>query len=249
MSRSLACWRLARANPAAAVRLFCFPYAGGSASVFRDWHRDLPAFVEVVGLQAHDRSLRTGAPRDIPSLVADVGTALVAHLDRPFVFFGHSLGAIVAFEMTRWLRDCDLPAPEILLLSARRAPGVAPRQPQYSRQSDEELVRTLRRLNGTPHDMLADSNLARAILPRVRADLALADGYRCRRDAPLDVPLVVFGGRDDPECHVTELLAWRRATTGRFTRHLFEGDHFFLHSARHALLRQISYHLQSVVQR
>jgi medium-chain acyl-[acyl-carrier-protein] hydrolase len=227
---------MTRSNPAK-LRLFCLPYAGGSAHIFADWADALPAPVTVHRLELPGRGLRFVDPPEesVDALVDDLSLTILQHLDLPFALFGHSLGGIVAFELARRLQR-DIEPPVHLFVSAVRAPDSPPDEAPASSLSDAEFHQHIRGLNGTPQDLLDNEELMQLMLPVLRADFTAADSYRYRPGPPLRCPITAFGSRTDPEVSVAQLRGWRRHTSGRFTVRVMPGDHFFLHSARGELL-------------
>lgn len=214
-----------------AFRLFCFPYAGssGSLSVFREWARALPAWIEVLTLELPGRGRRYGQP--LLSSLTDVSSRLVqvtAPLtDLPYAFAGHSIGALIAFELTRALRSRVARLPRALLVSGKRAPQLP--HPQRLHQLPEaQLVEALREYNGTPSEVLQNPELMELFLPILRADFALAETYVHRSEAPFAIPLHAFGGHEDAGVGQDCLRAWGSHTTGTFSCEMFPGDHFFL---------------------
>jgi medium-chain acyl-[acyl-carrier-protein] hydrolase len=226
-------------NPGAAQRLFCFPYAGGHAYMFRPWVARLPAHVEVVGIQLPGRGsrLRERAFSRMSPLIDELAPAIVDRLDRPFAFFGHSLGAVIAFEVCRWLRRHQQRLPSHLIVSGRRAPQLPIVDPPTHDDTDAAFVARLREMNGTPAEVLEDREFLRLVLPMLRADFALTETYHLAAEAPLDCPITALGGQDDDETRGEKLEAWREHTRAAFATHVLPGDHFFLHTQQRELLR------------
>ncbi len=212
------------------MRLFCFPHAGAGPSAFRAWSRTLPAGVDVLAIQAPGREARLGeAPfQDLPPLVTGVAGAVGAYDDCPMAFFGHSLGAIVAFEVTRELQRRGSDGPIRLFVCACRAPHRAPRSPPISGLPDAEFLEKLGRLGGTPHEILGQDELMALLLPGLRADFRLAETYLTSTTASVACPISAFGGRADPEATAEDLAGWALHTTGGFQFRLFPGAHFFI---------------------
>jgi medium-chain acyl-[acyl-carrier-protein] hydrolase len=223
-----------RAHSTTQLRLFCFPYAGGGASAYNTWAEHLPHDVEVVPIRLPGREGRfTEAPaRDLPALVDALAPALRPHLDVPFAFFGHSMGALIGFELCRRLRRDYGLLPLHLFLSAHRAPHLPNLSPQFHRASDEAILGEVRRLSPTRSDATSDDALMRALLPMLRADWTVCETYGYRPDVPLDCPITVYGASDDTEASYHELVAWRDHTSADFRMRIFPGDHFYVVGAR-----------------
>lgn len=225
-------------KPLAALRIVCFPYAGGTALAFRQWADLLPQWMEVCAVQLPGRLQSIDRPpfTAMTDLVPPLTDAVAQLCDRPCVFFGHSLGALVSFEVSRWLRCCYDTAPAHLFVSGRRAPHIPDSAPTVYDQSGEEVLRKLQRLNGTAPEVLDDPDLIDMLLPMLRADFQLVETYRHREDAPLSCPITAFGGAEDAETVGENLEAWGAHTARRFTRHVLPGDHFFIRSSERRLL-------------
>lgn len=228
-------------NETAPVRLFCFPYAGGSAAIFREWpQRLIDADVCVANLPGHGgRRLEQPFTRLLP-LARQIAEAIVPWLDKPFVFFGHSMGALISFELARQLRKTARPLPVQLFLSSRPAPHIPNSGPLRHACSDQDFIQELRRLNGTPREILNDEELLQLMIPVLKADFAICETYQYQPEPALACPITVFGGQEDNEFPRELLEAWREHTTKTFKMYLFPGDHFYLNHARGALLEKLS---------
>ncbi|HLI09343.1 MAG TPA: alpha/beta fold hydrolase [Ktedonobacteraceae bacterium] len=216
----------------ARLRLFCFSYAGGSAAVFRNWPHFLPAAVEVqpIELPGHGRRIKEAPIDNITALVEELASTIPLRA-LPFAFFGHSMGALVSFELTRLLRRQRHPLPECLFVSAYRVPHLPARRSQARASlSDRELIGHLEELGGTPKEVLRNPELMRLLLPALRADFQLCDTYTYVTEPPLPCPIVAFGGLQDPIVSQQELRAWQEQTLASFALHMLPGDHFFLNS-------------------
>jgi medium-chain acyl-[acyl-carrier-protein] hydrolase len=227
-----------RPDPGAALRLFCFPYAGGGAPVFHPWREALPPAVEVCAVQAPGRGVRLGErpfTRLLP-LVAALGGAIQSLLDRPFAFFGHSIGGLIAYELAHHLRAVDGPAPAWLFVAGCNPPQLPNPHPPIHDLPDDDLIDELRALDGTPETVLDHKELMALMLPALRADFALLETYRYRPRPPLAMPIVAFGGADDRRAPPDGLDAWREQTSVGFELHVLPGGHFFLHSEQDRLL-------------
>ncbi|OKH20892.1 putative thioesterase [Hydrococcus rivularis NIES-593] len=229
-------------NPQAKLRLFCFPYAGGAAWNFRTWHSNLPTNVEVCALELPGRGTRIlSSPfTRMELLVKAIAIALQPYLDKPFAFFGHSMGALVSFEVSRFLRREWGIFPVHLFVSGRRAPQIPnSHAPIYDLQ-ETEFLEKLRAFNGTPAEVLEHKELMELMIPILRADFAVLETYLYTPEPPLACPIAVFGGLQDRDVSGIELEAWREQTHDSFQLQMFPGDHFFLHSARSLLLQSLA---------
>jgi surfactin synthase thioesterase subunit len=233
-------------NPQASIRLLCFPYAGGGARIFRTWSKRLPPWVEVCAVELPGRGSRLEeAPYDsLKPLLADFHGEIGPYLDKPFALFGHSMGGVLAFEFARELRRRGEPDPALLCVSGFGAPQI-PRDVRvhYHDLPETEFFERLKKLNGTPPEVLAYPELMQLFLPMIRADLKLIETYRYLPEGPLTCPILVFGGREDEEVPEASLRAWRDQTSASFSLRIFSGGHFFIHSAAEALLKELSAHL------
>jgi medium-chain acyl-[acyl-carrier-protein] hydrolase len=238
-------------RPGARVRLYCFPYAGGAASIFRGWADALPAEIEVRPVQPPGRESRIREPAftRVEPLVA---AFLAGHGDdlgaMPAAFFGHSMGALLAYELARALRREGRPAPVRLFVSARRAPHLPARERPIYALPEEEFRAELRELKGTPEEVLDHPELMELVGPLLRADFELIDTYEHAPGDPLGCPISAFGGIADATVSEEEMAGWRRHTAGPFRLRMLPGDHFFLHhGSRAELLGHLAGDLQATL--
>lgn len=241
MSPTTGSW-LVRPRPRghARRRLLCVPYAGVGPSAFRRWCDSLPADVEVgiVHLPGREGRLREAPFSRIEPLIDAAAGALRPHLDLPFALFGHSMGALVAFELARRFRDERWGAPTHLFVSGRRAPHLAPRRPPIAHLPDDQFVGEIRRrYNGIPDEVLRHPDLLALVLPGLRADLTLVEGYVYHPGAALPCPIAAFGGIADAEATDAELVGWRQQTTTGLSVRMFPGGHFYLQTAHEELMK------------
>jgi medium-chain acyl-[acyl-carrier-protein] hydrolase len=211
-------------------------------SVFRGWADLLPAGVEVcaVELPGRDTLIKEPPLTSWPVLVRGVREVLTPHLDGPFVLFGHSLGALLAFELARALRTEGALRPRALVVSGHAAPHVRSRTKAIHHLPGPEFLEGLRALRGTPPEVLDNRELMELLTPALRADFFLDYSYRYSEGEPLAVPIRVFGGGEDTEVNPLQLSAWRRHGSAAFGLHMFPGGHFFLHTARPAVLAELA---------
>lgn len=224
------------------LRLLCFPYAGAGATALASWDKLLPTSMESRTIQLPGRgSLFREAPfTALAPLVHWLVRKEGPTLRPPYIFFGHSLGALIAFEVTRQLRRMARPLPLCLVVSGRTAPQLPdPNEPVHGLAPDAFKAR-LRSLGGTPPELLDNEELMDLVLPTLRADFQISETYRYTHEAPLPCPIVALGGEDDETTPIEGLLPWREQTAGRFRHHLFPGGHFFIHSAAQLVVETIT---------
>src|SRR5579875_3755851 len=234
-----------RPNEQARLRLFCFPYAGGGASLFRAWLDALPPEVELCGIQLPGRESRLGEPaytRIVP-LVEALAGAIVPYLDRPFAFYGHSMGALVSFELARQLRRTYDKLPVSMYIAAYRAPQL-PNPNIKIHHLPEEMFKVVLRAYGIPEGILQNQELMQAMLPTLRADLELCDNYEYKEELPLVCPFLIFGGQKDVRVNPADLDLWRVHSSAPYRLSILPGSHFFLHSAQDLLLTAIAQDLE-----
>jgi surfactin synthase thioesterase subunit/glycosyltransferase involved in cell wall biosynthesis len=223
------------------LRLFCFPHAGGGASAYARWRAALSDIaVCPVRLPGREARLREDAFEDMTKLVSALAGAIDHWLGEPFAFFGHSMGAGIAFELARELRRRGKPLPQALIVSGARAPQLRAGWTAPAHPSDAELVDRLRQLEGIPPDLLDNPEALRLALPALRSDVRLYTDYQYSPDPPLAVPIAACAGISDPNVPPDQVEAWKEQTSAAFLFHLFEGGHFFLHSSQAEFLRQLT---------
>lgn len=231
-----------RSGVPAAPRVFCLPYAGGGASMFAPWAIASGGRLDIcaVHLPGRESRLAEDAFTSTDTLVPVLVDRLTPHLDRPYSLFGHSMGALLAFETARELRRRGLPSPVRLFASGFRAPHLPERFPNRRALDDEAFIAELRTLAGTPDEVVADEEMMALLLPTLRADVTLCETYLHRAGDPLDVPLTVFGGANDPRVSSEELEGWHRHTRAGMELRVFPGHHFFLKPHRAAVVAAIA---------
>ena len=243
------CLAFHKPNPAAKVSLFCFPYAGGTASMFQQWRHSLPDTIEVCPVQLPGRGNRLADRRftSVGPLVEALAEDLGDYLDRPFAFFGHSMGALVGFELARLLRCERRPQPVHLFVSGCEAPQLPLGTRPIYNLPDPELINALRRMNGTPQEVLDHAELMELMLPIIRDDLTVCQAYEYSPEPPLACGISAFGGLQDPGVTEASVSAWRAQTTGEFEMKMIDGDHFFIHNSLAQVLRVIATRCQSAL--
>lgn len=244
--------RPARANPwlvffgqpeiAKYLRLYCFSYAGGSASIYQPWGALLDPGIELCAVQLPGRGIRLAErpERDLSALVSRLATAIAAQPTVPFAFFGHSLGALIAFELTRHLQRCQLQQPVKLLVSGCSSPQLRSNVDALDEHDDEKMIERLSQYNGTPPEVLQHQELMSLMAPAIRADFALVADYVYKPGALLDLPVTAFAGRSDDQTSREQIDGWGRETRSAFIQHWFDGDHFFIRPQMEQVVAQLN---------
>lgn len=224
------------------VRLFCFPYAGGSASAFYSWRKLFPDDIEVcpVQLPGRENRLSESPLTSLPELLPLLGNALLPALDRAFAFFGHSMGALIGFELARYLRREHHLYPVQLFVSGCRGPQKLHIDPPLSQLSNAAFIEQVSQTyHNIPDELQANVELMELYLPMLRADYRLAETYTYQPEEPLICPMTVFGGLQDTSVSHAQLKDWTQHTRGTLTLQMFPGDHFFLRSAQTAVVSAV----------
>jgi medium-chain acyl-[acyl-carrier-protein] hydrolase len=235
----------------ASLRLFCFPYAGGGGSLYMPWAREAPSALEVCAVQLAGREsrLRERPYTAVTELMDATLAALQPYLDVPFALFGHSMGALLAFEFARRIRRAGGPTPVRLFVSGHRAPQLPCPHPPLAHLPDTAFVAEVRqRYDGVPDEVLQHADLLALLLPCLRADMALIEGYRYAKEEPLECAISAYGGREDAEASEAELAAWQTQTRGPFMVQQFAGAHFYIRAARRELMGTLCRDLAGVAE-
>ncbi len=247
-NRWLMRWRSA---PEASLRLFCFPYAGGGGSIYRTWGAGLPPGTELCAVQLPGRESRLREPpfQRLEPMIDALVEVLREEANLPYAFFGHSMGAIIAFELARRFRREGLAAPAFLMASARVAPQRSLLRPPLHDLPEPEFREELRRLDGMPAALFQHEELMALVFPLLRADFAISDHYRYTPEPPLDCPIIAVGGEEDSWVGRDDLEAWREQTRAEFRCHVMPGNHFYLKSSEPELLSIVRGEIANVERR
>lgn len=229
-------------RPEARLRLLCFPYAGGGLSVFHAWPPEFPPEIEVWAIQYPGRERRHREPpiSQMPELIRDLSAAMAGKLQKPFACFGNSLGALVAFELIRSLRQNHGLLPVRLFASACAAPHVVANPSPIHTLPEEQFVQeVVRRYQAIPDVVLQDAELLKFYLPALRADFSVLETYQYHAEPMLDCPISAFAGDSDATVPQWSVEPWRDQTNREFRLRMLPGNHFFIQSQRTALIQAI----------
>ena len=236
-------------HPQAKIRLFCFPYAGAGISCFRTWTNQLPSAIEICSIQLPGReNRRREAPfKRMKSIIETLAPILRPYLDKPFAFFGHSMGGLLSFELARELRRRNWQQPDRLLISACRAPQLPDLATPLHRLPEARFIEKLKRFKGIPEEVLASRELMQLFLPTLRADFEILETYFYLNEEPFDFPIAAFGGLEDDKVSIEELDGWREQTKSEFYLQMFSGDHFFLQANNRQLLPALARQMEELL--
>ncbi len=234
-------------NPAATLKLFCLPFAGGGSISFRPWADLLPAPIELCAVEIPGRGHRLREPlqRRMHSLIPQIAQGIKEELDRPYALFGHSMGTLLVYELTHFLLENGFPAPAHLFLSGRGAPHLPNRDKPIHQLPEHEFVAEIRKFNGTPKEVLEHEELMQLMIPILRADFEVCETYQYTQKPAFTIPITVFGGLQDEGATREELEAWQEHTTAGFNLRMFPGGHFFLLQHQPTIVETIVRDLQT----
>lgn len=224
------------------ARIFAFPYSGSGASLFFQWAKDLaadPIDLLAVQLPGRETRIRERPLSNLAVVVEQLIPAITPCLDKPFVFFGHSLGALLAFELSRALHERQLPLPQRLFVSAFRAPELPNPNRELHQLPDAGIVEGLRNYAATPEEVLANKQLMAMYLPLLRGDFSLHETYQYQPTPPLPCPITALAGTDDHIAKPDTLLNWQQQTRADFQYIQYQGGHFFLDEHRPHIIKQL----------
>ncbi len=228
------------------VRLFCFPHAGGNGSVFKDWPTGMPEDVEVCVVELPGRGRRLSQPplTNMNQILEALTEGGYPYKETRVAVFGHSFGALLAFEFARRLGAMNIHLIH-LFVSGQAAPQLPDPEPPMGYLSDPEFIsEMIRRYDGIPAEILREEEMMQLLLPVLRADMMMKETYQYQYGSLLKCPISAFGGHDDSSTTIDELAAWGDQTTGPFKLRTLPGTHFFINTARNDLLRAVAEDLE-----
>jgi medium-chain acyl-[acyl-carrier-protein] hydrolase len=212
------------------LRLFCFPYAGGSADVYRSWRRFLPEELDVCLVHLPGRGGNIGKRpfTRFPALMEEIADRISFLIGIPYVLYGHSMGALIGFELARELRRRQGASPQHIFVSSCSAPQQARKEPITFNLPKAEFLRELGRLKGTPAEVLENPELMELFMDVLRADFEMVETYEYIPGEPLSCPITVYGGLADDNVSTEGCQAWKQQTSAICKVRMFKGDHFFI---------------------
>jgi medium-chain acyl-[acyl-carrier-protein] hydrolase len=225
-------------NQRAKIHLFCFPYAGGNAEIYHSWPDYLPDEIEMIAIQypGHLKSLGEKPFTRMSALVAAIYDEIKDYFDKPYAFFGHSMGAMITYDLCQYLNSKNAPLPVHIFQAARRAPHIQSIQPALHSMSTAEIISVMRNFSMLPEEIISNDYILQLILPGIIADFEIVETWQYNPQAkPLHVPMTVFCGVNDNQATRNDMEAWRKHTTGEFKIYIYPEQHFFIH---HEQIRQ-----------
>ncbi len=222
-----------KCNKNSYISLFCFHYGGGSASAYKKWAKDIIDQVDLVAIQLPGRENRFREPllKNVSQVTNELYKNFDSYIHKPFIFFGHSIGALIAFEFARLLRKKDISEPKHLIVSAAKAPQLPLKRSIIHNLPDSKFVEEICKYNGIPNNILEDQGLASIFLPIIRADFSISETYQYATEEVLSFPITALGGLNDASLEQADLLEWSKQTSSFFEYNLLPGDHFFIRSS------------------
>ncbi|WP_281558771.1 alpha/beta fold hydrolase [Thalassomonas sp. RHCl1] len=230
-------------RPNADLRLICFPYAGGNAATFTPWIKQLNTNIELIAIQAPGRASRLFETpyNKMDDLVDELMTLIPPLLNTPTIFYGHSLGSRVAFELMTRLKAQGLPLPVHFIASGSRGPQAKAKENTTYHLPDDAFMAELENLNGTPKAVLENKELMELFLPLLRADFEIAETYQYTSNITFDCPLTVLGGKQDSKITQEHLQGWQDFFALPADIQILPGDHFFIDSHPDLVTEQVNH--------
>ena len=222
-------------------RLFCFPYAGGNAGIYKDWVQHFEE-TEIVAIQLPGRSNRFSEAciDNLASCVEEILHSVKHLLDKPFAFFGHSLGAIIAYELLRKIPERQYTNCLQLFVSGRIAPDLVSPNPKISHLPNDQFKKVLKQYEGTDIELLKNDDLMDVLIPMLRSDFKMIETYHHQHKSPLKTPITTLSGKDDLFVDFDAVSEWQRFSGKPLTHHSFDGNHFFVDKNRAEIAQLVS---------
>lgn len=232
-----------------AARIFAFPYSGAGSTAFFKWAQDLrDTDIDFLGVCLPGRETRLREPviNHLPDVIAQLVPAITPLLDKPYIFYGHSMGSLLAFELARALQVNHLPMPKQLFIAAFRAPNRPSPNRVLHRLSDKDFIDAIKSYGGTSQAIFDNPELVELFMPVLRGDFSLHENYQYKASPLLNCPITTFSGSEDPFAKPDFMALWQEQTQAAFSQIIYQGGHFFLHDHRVAILRRLQQELMGV---
>ncbi len=225
----------------AKFRLFCLPYAGGDSSIYTPWVNQIPDFIELLPIQLPGRSIRIQEPAisSMTELVDQIYLSMLPLLDKPYMLLGHSLGGRVGFELLHKINKTNAPPPKHFIASGSKAPHLPRTNNITYNLPDEEFIEELRKLNGTPSEVINNRELMEFLLPMLKADFCISDNHVTKQKTLLDCSISVFHGEEDTLVSESDARAWQKHFSKPINFQVFSGGHFFINENSDDLLSSL----------
>lgn len=223
------------------IRLFCFSYAGGGASTFYTWQKHLEKNIELIAIQYPGRESRFSEPlvSDLTIITRELAKGFMSYLDKPYLIFGHSLGALIGFEFIRLIRQLQFTQPKHFIVSGAKAPQMPLRRKHLSQLEDAAFKEELVKYNGVPEHILNNDELINLFMPILRNDFKITEDYVYKNLAPLSCSITALSGLNDATVIKEEVLGWEKQTTKNFQHISYVGDHFFIRNHQIEIIEMI----------
>lgn len=221
------------------LQLVCFHYAGGSSLIFKKWNHFFPEEIELipVELPGHGSRINEQTIDSLELLVDNIASTLRQLLKGPYAIFGISMGALIGFELIRYMRRSYFPLPLHFYVAAHTAPHLNRHYENLHDLPEQKFIEKVRELNGTPKEVFEHPELKEIFLPILRTDFKVCETYVYRTEMPMSCPITVYGGKQDKDVDREELGEWEKHTSSFFKLKLFDGNHFFIHSEEQIFLK------------
>ena len=236
-------------NKNALIRIFCFPYAGGDSREYYSWNKYLPEEIDLCPIQLPGRGTRFHEPLrdDLNDIIEELSYELTPMINSRFVFFGHSMGSMIAYELAANLYNNFNVLPLHLFVSGARAPHIPRRRKPIFNLPDDEFISELEKYDGTPKEIIENNEVMELVLPILRNDFKLVETYKHVNKIKLNCPLTAIGGIDDNEVTHEDISAWNEYTHHQFSLHKLPGGHFFIKQSQKMLLQLLSKKLYDTI--
>ncbi len=241
-------WIINECKKSPKIRLFCFPYAGGGASVFKGWSEKIIDEVEICAIQTpgHEQRICEKPISSMTEIIYALCDEIYPLTDLPYVFFGHSLGGLECFALYREFIKRKYNLPKLLILSGCRPPFKPEPRPIYHLEG-QSFIEALKNYNGTSEEVLLNSELMSFLFPMLKADFTLAEKYMDFNVEKHDIDITIMSGISDIDASPEFMHDWQEYTNKTFTQYIFQGDHFFINSKNDEIIERINYSLRNII--